>query len=283
MSNLVILDCNFLCHRVWHSMDMKLSHGEIPTAVTFGFLKDFCRIAEFRRGSEFAFTWDHGRILRKDLQASYKSDRTIPVLNEMDIRDKRAFLDQVDTLKKEVIRDLGFSNNFYEDGYEADDLIASLAIRRSKDTEVEIVSADKDLWQLINSMVKCHNPITKKDMTLQTFFAEYGILPDQWYKVKAIAGCKTDKVPGAEKVGDITAVKFLKGALPKTTKAYAACLRHTLPEEKGGTGGYRHNVKMVKLPFAGTPEPQMRPDATSKEKWKEVLTRYGITSLPYPF
>lgn len=68
--------------------------------------------------------------------------------------------------------------------------------------------------------------------------------------VKAIAGCKTDEVPGVERVGEVTAIKFIKGELKDSTKAYLNIINSYPIIER--------NTRLVVLPFLGTPTFKIR-------------------------
>src|SRR6185436_3339106 len=103
-----------------------------------------------------------------------------------------------------------------QDGYEADDLNASICHAHPKRRKV-IVSADSDLYQLLQDnwprkgSTRVYHPITQITLDAGGFEIRYGINPQQWARLKAIAGCSSDEIPGVPGVGEKTAAKFLQG------------------------------------------------------------------------
>lgn len=275
-----ILDSNFFCRRAWHSKPKDLSVEEVGTSLVWGFLKDLSSLVQRYPDADFMFCWDYGVPHRREMYPGYKRKRHTPSAEPMPETDRilrEEFYRQADCLRTEILGDLGFSNVFYEEGYEADDLVAQLVTVNCDSDAVDkvVVSADKDFYQLIGPFCRVHNPITKVDWTLQHFRQSYGIMPSEWAKVKAIAGCSGDEILGVPGVGDSKAIKYLVGEMNPDSATYAKI--------KAAKGQSRDNYKLVKLPLKGTPELVCREDAHSESKWRSVCKRLGIRSLPYPF
>ncbi len=155
-------------------------------------------------------------------------------------------------------------------GYEADDLIASIALRVRN---AIIVGSDRDFYQLLSRGVRQWLPDRQRMMTLKRFREKYKIEPAMWATVKALTGCDTDEVPGIEGVGEPTAIKYLRGELPTTYKVFG---RIQSPESRILTERNRH---LVKLPFRGTPKLQLWQDDLSLEGWRKVCNHLGMRSL----
>ena len=169
-----------------------------------------------------------------------------------------------------VLPKLGFKNNFIQTGMEADDLIA--AITQNYDVELVIISADQDLYQLLTPTVSMYSSKGKKLTTDKSFTKEYGIKPDKWARVKQIAGCSTDNVKGIEKVGEKTAIKYIKDELGKKTKAYNNIVQ--------GDAIIERNEALVKLPFKGTKIPKIRlPGPLYLANFVEITDEYGFRSM----
>ncbi|MEY4778973.1 MAG: polymerase, partial [Pseudomonadota bacterium] len=82
-------------------------------------------------------------------------------------------------------------------GYEADDIIATLAKRASEaGGTVTILSSDKDLMQLIGSGVDMHDPMKNKRLGLDEVMEKFGVAPDRVVDVQSLAGDSVDNVPG---------------------------------------------------------------------------------------
>ena len=105
---------------------------------------------------------------------------------------------------------------YQQNGYEADDLIGTLCQRIRKDSNVVIVSGDKDMAQLVfggnESEGYVHLLNTNKDKILKPLgvFQEYGVWPWQVIDYLALVGDASDNVPGAAGVGPLGALALLK-------------------------------------------------------------------------
>ena len=99
-------------------------------------------------------------------------------------------------------------------GYEADDIIGSIATQFGKDdTEVYIVSADKDFMQLVNQNVFMYKPLKWPEFEIvdhNKVVEKYGIAPAQVVDMLAIMGDSADNVPGVHGIGEKGATKLLK-------------------------------------------------------------------------
>jgi len=195
--------------------------------------------------NQFAFVWDSKKSHREKLFPAYKERRRTgektPEEKELDT----AAYKQFDLLYEKYLPAIGFVNNFKADGFEGDDLIASI-VNTNLNLPFYIVSGDEDLYQLLDedvSMIKA-----KGLYTLLDFQKEYGIDPALWSTVKAIAGCSTDEVPGVRGVGEVTAIKYLKDELTPNLKGYKSI---TSPE---GRAIKARNMPLVTLPFKGCPD-----------------------------
>lgn len=96
------------------------------------------------------------------------------------------------------------------EGYEADDLIATYAKQAlEKGYEVVVVSADKDLMQLIRPGVTFYDPMKDKFFTPEDVKEKFGVYPEQVVDVQALAGDSTDNIPGVPGIGLKTAAELV--------------------------------------------------------------------------
>ena len=244
MTNLtLIIDANALCHKAKHSLG-DLTHETMHVGVIFGFLSQILRYAKEFETNKFAFVWDSKKSHRLKLFPAYKEARRSKEKTPEEIEIDKAAYEQFDRLYEEILPKLKVKNNFKFDGYEGDDLIASI-IKCYPEEEFIIASGDEDLYQCLSDnvgMIKGKKLYTKKD-----FIKEYNIDPAQWSEVKAIAGCDTDGVPGVRGVGEKTAIKYLNDELTPHLKGYKSIVS---PE---GKAIRNRNVPLVKLPFKDCP------------------------------
>lgn len=277
----LVLDCDYLCYRALYAFP-KLALDGVGTGVIFGFMRDIVNLQETHNTSRFVFCFDHGQSVRCKLFPDYKFKRRF--IGEEQNEEKELVLEglrrQRIKLKKEYLSTIGYKNVCYQKGYEADDVIASVVQSIPSDDVAIIVSSDKDLYQLLGDNgfhshreVVIWNPVKHKPYTVQSLAKEYGVAPIQWPYVKAIAGCSTDDIPGVPGVGEKTAAKFLRGEIKKgseTDKKITDWLEH---------GGWKRNLELVTLPYAGTRRFDLADDAFSADGWRQVCEENGLKSL----
>ncbi len=101
-------------------------------------------------------------------------------------------------------------NQLEIEGFEADDLIATYTSKAlSKGMEVIIVSADKDLMQLIRPRVSFYDPMKDKFFTPEDVKEKFGVYPEKVPDVQALSGDSTDNVPGVPGIGPKTAAELV--------------------------------------------------------------------------
>lgn len=242
----MVLDANGLCWAAFHACG-GLSYNNTPTAVAYGFLCKITALERILTTDNVAICFDYGKSKRYDLLPNYKSTRKKQRDESEEARAKFASVSmQIDALRTKHLKSIGYRNVFYHKGFEADDLIASVCLNLPEGDTAVIVSADTDMYQLLSNRVSIYNG--KGPYTKECFIREYGMKPKQWAKVKAIAGCSSDDVPGIKGIGVKTAVKYLLGTLKPGSKHYL------LIQKELGKGLLERNMPLVRLPFEGTPD-----------------------------
>jgi DNA polymerase-1 len=172
-------------------------------SAAFGFFRFLFALFDQCNPGAIAAVFDPiGKTFRHEMYADYKATR------QKTPEDLHA---QV-PLVEEILRALGVPCLRIE-GYEADDLIATLA-RRAADEgrECWIVSGDKDLLQLVGGTVKALRPdssFTYKPYGHDEVRAEWGLVPERILDYLSLTGDQSDNVPGVKGVGDKTALKLL--------------------------------------------------------------------------
>jgi 5'-3' exonuclease len=185
-------------------------------------------------------------------------------------------LDQFDLLRRKILPAIGFRNVLMQKGLEADDLIAK-TVWQKEGINFIIVASDEDLFQLLQfNNVRMYNPNKRKMMTKSRFEEEYGIRADQWTKVKQIAGCPDDNVPGIPGVGNKTVIKFLRAELKHSTKAWQNIAA------KHQSDLYERNIKLTTLPHKVTQDVVLVPDEFDIKGFKKICKKYGMVSFLKP-
>lgn len=238
----ILVDANNLCHIAYYSTG-DLSLKEIPTGVIFGFMQQLLSVLK-KFGNNITFCWDSKKSHRKRIYPEYKGNRK-KNKTELDLTKLTKAYEQFDLIRTEIIPSLGFVNNFRQTGFEADDLIAYLCNRHKSDKKI-IVSSDKDLYQLLyrneyNLFTMIYDTRKKETFTKEMFEKKYGIKPSQWAEAKAIFGDSSDNIKGVKGVGEITAIRYLKGNLKENANVFKKI--------QNSKDIIERNLKLVKLPF----------------------------------
>ena len=279
MSSYLVLDTKSLAYRALYSTP-DLRNGDDPTGVLYGVLRDLKSFAREFQADHVVACFDSRQSNREKLDPGYKESRrknrkkkTPEELRALDGMEK-----QVRALRKDILPRLGVQC-LREVGYEADDLMARVchAVRKAVAdlSTATLVSADKDLYQLLCDRVTVYHPSKGKTpgrtVTERSFRTEYGIDPWKWQVAKAIAGCSTDDVPGVAGVGDKTACLVIAGKDHRMKKAIT---------DFCDTPRYALNLRLVQLPLAGCPFVELESQPMAKGRgWDAVLSEYGIVSL----
>ena len=268
----LIIDCNYVCHAIFHSMPALSFHHKY-TQIIFGFIKKVISYAEEFRPNNIAFVWDSRYSIRKEIYPQYKQHRIKrdQEASEEEKHNKRIAHLQFTEIRETVLPNLGFSNVFMCDGYEGDDVMASITINNNGYKFI-VITTDQDIYQLINDNCELYNPVTKTFRTRESFNEEYGCDPSLWGKAKSIAGCGTDNVAGVKGVAEKTAIKYLLGQLSHKSKKYI--------DIKSASSLISENEELIMLPMHGIEKVIInKNNSLSRKKFVDVCDGYGFRSL----
>ena len=268
----LLIDVSPIAYRSMYVMS-ELSHEGMATGAIFGIFRLVTELTELFNTDRVVWCFDGGYTARLKIYPEYKANRhTNEVFQSEEMQARRSIREQLDRLRDGVLSEMGFRNVFCQKGYEADDVIASICQRLPEGETAIIVSGDNDFYQLLEgTTVQMWNINKKRSYSATSFVREFHIDPGLWSQVKAIAGCPGDNVAGIPGVGVKTAVKYLRGKLNHSTKAYEN-IRRSLALVKS-------NLKVVKLPLSGTEIFQLRDCAIDRQKWDEGMEGLGIETL----
>jgi len=268
MGPILIIDSHSIAHTLKHTMD-DLTNDEKKVGIIFGFLKQILSLSKRFDTNKFIFCWDSKKSNRRDTYPTYKQNRnTVQTIEEQQLNNL-AF-SQFGEIRRKVLPRLGFKNNFIQTGIEADDIIAVIA--KNIGCEATIVSTDQDLYQLLTPKISIFSHKTKKLITDELFIENYSITPEEWVKVKQIAGCSTDNVKGINGIGEKRAINFIKNELKTDSVWYN---RITMNKEI-----VDRNEALVKLPYKGTNMPILLDNETFYvANFIEVTDQYAFRSM----
>lgn len=201
-----MLDAYGLIYRTYYAFGAKPlinGDGENVSAV-FGFFRSLHAILQKRRPRFFAAAFDSkGPTFRHELYPEYKATRR---------KTPDDLLAQIPAIE-EILARLGI-RCVRQDGFEADDVIASIAARcTARKRGCVILSGDKDLVQLEGEFVSILEPGKNggwNEVTGETVKKKWNIEPAQILDFLSLTGDKSDNVPGVAGIGEITAAKLLE-------------------------------------------------------------------------
>ena len=205
MERLLILDSNSLLNRAFYAIPELTTTDGIHTNAVYGFANMLFKMKEELKPDYVVAAFDRkGPTFRHKEYKDYKAGR----------KKMPEELAEQFPLTKDLLNLLSIT--IYEmDGYEADDIIGSLAKYAEKNgIEVYIVTGDRDALQLASDNINV--VITKKGVTetavynYKTFMDEFGVTPTQFIDVKGLMGDKSDNIPGVPGVGEKTAYKLIQ-------------------------------------------------------------------------
>lgn len=197
---LVVVDTYSLLFQVFHALPPMSSPAGLPTNALFGMARDLVSLRARKPGYLVCAVDLGGPTFRHALYPDYKSHR--PPMPP-DLAAQIPWLEKLmDAL---AIPRLGV------DGYEADDLLATLAAEaRGKGVDTVLCTSDKDCRQLLGPHVRLYNLRKDAYYTEAELKADWGVTPDRVIDLQALVGDTADHIPGAPGVGPKTAQKWLE-------------------------------------------------------------------------
>lgn len=201
MKTVTIIDTFGFLFRSFFALPPLKNNENFPTGLLTGFANFIANIENEHLTDYIVFALDsEGKSFRNDIDANYKAHR------------KEVPQDLLKQLPIAIswIEKMGLTS-YAKEGYEADDIIATLAKKAQKEGyNVKIVSHDKDLYQLISNNIHMYDPIKRVDIDKDACIKKYGVTPEQFIDYQALVGDSADNVPGVKGVGAKTAQKLIE-------------------------------------------------------------------------
>ncbi|HEY3185876.1 MAG TPA: 5'-3' exonuclease H3TH domain-containing protein, partial [Solirubrobacteraceae bacterium] len=204
---LFLIDGNSLAYRAFFALPESIATSTgFPTNAIFGFASMLVKILTDYGQVPTLVVWDAGASGRKEVYEDYKAQRTSrPDL----LREQWPHLEP-------LVDAFGY-RNVKVDGFEADDVIASIAERaKAQDVEVMVVTGDRDAFQLIDPESRVKVMATSRGITdtkvydHQGVIDRYGIPPALIPDFYGLKGDTSDNIPGVPGIGDKTASQLLQ-------------------------------------------------------------------------
>ncbi len=197
---LYLVDGSGYIFRAFYALPPLTSPKGVPVGAVYGFCNMLQKLIEKVDGKRLLVVFDAARkTFRQDIYPEYKAHRPPPPDD---------LLPQFALIRKACE---AFGVPMVESpGYEADDLIAAYAkAGAAVGDNVEIISADKDLMQLLRPGVTIWDPMKNKAIDAQVVFEKFGVEPDKVIDVQALCGDSSDNIPGVPGIGPKTAAELI--------------------------------------------------------------------------
>lgn len=197
---LCLVDGSGYIFRAFYALPPMTRPDGTPVGAVYGFTAMMMNLLQENLCNHIVVVFDAARRnFRNDIYAEYKANRheTPPDL----IPQFPLIREACEALNVAWIE---------KEGYEADDLIATFTrLAKEKGMNARVISADKDLMQLMDDNTALYDPMKKKDISLEDVEKKFGVSPDKVVEVQALMGDPTDNIPGANGVGLKTAATLI--------------------------------------------------------------------------
>ena len=273
---LLLVDGSSYLYRAYHAMPDLRGPGGEPTGALYGIINMLRRMRKEVSAEYSACVFDaKGKTFRDDLYADYKANRpSMPPDLALQVEPIHG-----------AVRALGWPLLMVE-GVEADDVIGTLAREAERHGMNVIVSTgDKDLAQLVTAHVTLVNTMTNETLDRDGVIAKFGVPPERIIDYLALIGDTVDNVPGVEKCGPKTAVKWLS-----QYDSLDGVIEHA-GEIKGVVGDNLRRAldflplgrKLVTVdtacdlaPHLESIEASLKSDGEARDLMRDIFARYGF-------
>ena len=271
MPRLLMVDGSSYLYRAFHALPDLRSPQGLPTGAMHGMVSMLKKLKAENHADYCACVFDaKGRTFRDDLYPQYKAQRA-PMPDDL--------VRQIEPIHV-LVRAMGWPLLMI-DGVEADDVIGTLAKMAAAAGIASLISTgDKDLAQLVDAHVTLINTMSNERLDVAGVKAKFGVAPELIIDYLTLVGDTVDNVPGVEKVGPKTAVKWISeyGSL-------AGVIAHA-GEIKGVVGDNLRRaldwlpkgreLVTVKCDVAGLSLENLKAEAADEGLLRELFSRYGF-------
>ncbi|MFN7039408.1 MAG: 5'-3' exonuclease H3TH domain-containing protein, partial [Alphaproteobacteria bacterium] len=196
----ILIDGYGFVFRAYHAVPPLTRPDGVAVGAVYGFTSMLMKLIGEIKATHIAVIFDSGKkTFRNDLYPKYKAHR--PPVPEDLIPQFSIVREAAQALNLTIIE---------QEGYEADDIIATLARKAlSIDETVTIVSSDKDLMQLVNHQIRMYDPVKSKIIGEKEVIEKFGVGPDKVVDVLSMIGDASDNIPGIPGIGPKGAAELI--------------------------------------------------------------------------
>lgn len=274
MKTLYIVDGSGFLFRAYYGLPPLTDKDGHAVHAIYGFLRMIFK-ALSSKPDYFLIAWDAPhKTLRHESFTEYKGKRPeIPDDFKWQIR-----------ATKDIIKELNI-NNAELPGYEADDIIATLAHQCKKFSQVSIMTSDKDLKILLDDCVVCSDPMKEIVTTKDSFINEWWFEPKYFADYLAIIGDSSDNIPGVKWIGPKGAIDLIKQYqtienIYEHIDEITGGIKEKLIAEKEMAFKSKELVTWMEVPGWTDIDPKVIENNIDFSHWKDILiNKYQFMSL----
>ncbi|QHG92234.1 hypothetical protein EGQ50_00230 [Coxiella endosymbiont of Amblyomma sculptum] len=270
----ILVDGSFYLFRAYYALPPLITTKRQTTGAIYGVVNMLRKLIMEYQPEYIAVVFDpKGRTFRHNLYNDYKKNRKA-MPSELSQQIQPLF---------EIIKALGFPL-IIKDGYEADDVIATLAKKAIEEGLTVLISTgDKDLAQIVNNHITLINTMTGCLLNPRTVVEKFGVPPEKFVDYLNLTGDSVDNIPHIPKIGPRTAAKWLNryGSLENIQKQ---------ADEITGKAGenfraYSHRLPLIRklvtvisdLPLENNPV-DLKLRSKDNERLIKLFTKYEFRS-----
>ena len=287
MKRLILIDSHAIIHRAYHALPPFTSPKGEPTGAVYGFTSILLRILRELKPDFIAAAFDlPGPTFRHIAYERYKAQRPETP------SDLSSQFEKV----REILEAFGILI-FEKQGYEADDIIGTIAekVKKNKDIETIIVTGDLDALQLVRPKLKVYS--MKKGISDTIIYDEkavkerYGLKPEELIDFKGLRGDPSDNIAGVKGIGEKTAASLIKefGSIDgiysaikggKAKKISASVLEKLISGEEDARISLELSRIKIDVPFKfSLRELKILSQKSRFEFLRQIFFKFGFTSL----
>ncbi len=198
---ILLIDGSGYFYRAFYAIRQLSTSSGQPTNAVYGFVNMLLKTIETEKPTHLAIMFDTPKpTFRKLKFPAYKANRSKPP-DELVVQIPTIF---------EAVEAFGIHQMKME-GFEADDLIGTIAKKAVDDGyDVEIITGDKDLMQLVTNNVHLYDSMKDSRIDATKVHEKFGVMPTQVVDLLALMGDTSDNIPGVKGIGEKTAAELLQ-------------------------------------------------------------------------
>jgi DNA polymerase-1 len=197
---LFLIDGSSYIFRAFYAIGHLSNSKGLPTNAILGFTQMLLKVLKEHRPDYLAVVFDSkAPTFRSQVYKEYKANR--PAMPE-------GLTPQIPYIKK--IMEAYRIPTLEVEGYEADDVIGTIARGVEREVDVVVITGDKDILQLVDDRIEVYDTMKEKRFRMEEVVERFGVHPDQVVEVMGLAGDAIDNIPGVPGIGEKTAIELVK-------------------------------------------------------------------------